>query len=477
MHQLMNPIRRARENNVDAWIPELWAQAGLLQLRENMVVQRLVNTDFSSTLAQFGDIVNTRRPQEFKAKRKHRSTNVAIQDAIGDNVAIPLNQHIYNSFLIHDVDSAKSFQELHDEFLVPSMRALAREVDLILMAQWIRFRRNGAGDLATAASKAGVIAVDERFNVNKAPPQGRNLIINPATNSTLLNLPEFSEVDKTGDTAGLRDASLGRKFNQQIWMAQNTPTVSAAYQPAAAVGAINNGAGYPVGSTVLTVDGFTGDDAPIGSYVTIAGDDRPLQVTARTLTSAAVTSITVEALQSAVLDDAVITAYTPTALVNQAVAPTGYAVDHGEAIVYDAAGAGKAPQIGQLISFGNVSGQAEYGIIDVTDNGDGTGEIWLDRPLEAAVANNAPLNLGPSGSFNLGLLRDAMTFVMRPLGAPRGGGANAATASDPDLQSTVRVVFAYDHLQQATVVTADFLCGVQLLDVNLGAVFYTNDSL
>lgn len=469
---LIKVVKPAFDNNVDAYIPEQWANAGLMQLRENMVLSAHVNTDFNTQFARFGDVINTRRPNEFVAKRKARGSNITIQDATADNVAIPLDQHIHTSFKIHDVDSSKSFKELHDEFLVPGIRSLARKADLILAGQWPRFRANGAGTLASAASKAGVISVGSKMNVNKAPVANRNIFINPATHGTLIGLSEFSEVDKVGDTMGLREASMGRKFGLNFWMGQNIPSIAASSAPATVAGAVNNSGGYSAGTTVITVDGFTGDDAPDGCYVTIAGDDRPRRVASTTLTSGVTTEITLsDAIEASVDNNAVVTVYGGP-LVNLV---AGYAAGYDELIAYDAAGAGKAPQVGQLISFG--TGTAEYAVIEVNDNGDGTGTILPDRPLAAAVTNNTRINLGPDGSFNMCIHPNAMTLVMRPLAPPRGGGAFSATAMDMALKASVRVTFSYDHLAQATVVTLDFLAGIQLLDVNLGAVLYSNDAI
>ena len=49
-------------NDNDAFIPEMWAQEGLMILEKALVTSRLVYTDFSSAIANFGDTINTRRP-------------------------------------------------------------------------------------------------------------------------------------------------------------------------------------------------------------------------------------------------------------------------------------------------------------------------------------------------------------------------------------------------------------------------------
>lgn len=73
-------------------------------------------------------------------------------------------------------------------------------------------------------------------------------------------------------------------------------------------GAINNVAGYPIGTTVLTVDGFTGA-VETGGRLLLGG--RYYVITAHTETTGNTTSITIASpgLKASVLDDAVIVAY------------------------------------------------------------------------------------------------------------------------------------------------------------------------
>src|SRR5690606_34329917 len=92
-------------NDNDAFIPEVWAQEGLVILEENMVAANLVHRDFQNEIAKFGDVVNTRRPGTFKIKRKVDGVTLTQQDANATNVRVPLDQWLYNSFTIKDGDS------------------------------------------------------------------------------------------------------------------------------------------------------------------------------------------------------------------------------------------------------------------------------------------------------------------------------------------------------------------------------------
>ena len=97
--------------------PELWAHEGLTMLEENMVMANLVHRDFEDTIAKFGDVVNTRRPGEFKIRRKTDGSPLNQQDATAINVPVPLDQWFYRSFVIRDGEGSKSFQDLTDIYL------------------------------------------------------------------------------------------------------------------------------------------------------------------------------------------------------------------------------------------------------------------------------------------------------------------------------------------------------------------------
>ena len=94
---LSQPFTACYENDLDAFIPELWADEGLHMLEDNLVMANMVHRDFENQIAKFGDVVNTRRPGEFKIRRKKDGTTLVQQDAMATNVQVPLDQWFYSS--------------------------------------------------------------------------------------------------------------------------------------------------------------------------------------------------------------------------------------------------------------------------------------------------------------------------------------------------------------------------------------------
>ncbi len=449
-----------------AWVPELWAAETLNLLYENMIVAGLVHTDFSSEVASFGDVVNTRRPGKFVAKRKVKGDNVTIQAATAERVPVPLNQHVHTSFLIEDGEESKSFVDLIDEYLRPAAKSLATHVDRMLLSNVYQFLDNSVGDLGSldnTNAKRSILDVRAEMNTNLVPDDGRHLIYGVSSETEVLDTDIFLTADKVGDDGtALRTASLGEKLGFLHWMAQNTPGPASA---TFTVEADDLSADTAAGETVIPVD--AGGTYTAGGYITFESDVRPYRITDITVNDLTVDRPIRVDLVAATED---INRY-HTGLVDLASDPVASAYDAGYArdIYVDG---GVTPQIGQLVSFATAAGAAidgEYGILAVEDIGGGVFAITLDRPLEAAIANNDVVGYGPEGDYNFALRRDALALVIRPLQTPRSGaGAISAIAEMDGL--AIRITITYQGLGQGHLVTLDFLCGTKVLDVDQGAV-------
>ena len=450
-----------------AFNPERWARESVLILIEQMVAASLVHRDFENIFQQFGDLVNTRQPGEFEAVRKERGDSVTVQDATATNIQVPLNQHSHVSFEIEDIDESVSFKSLIDEYISPAAQAMARFADKVVLYQAYQFLENQAGSLGGLTTGNAVsLIVDARtvMNRNKAHTQNRNIIWGTDAEGLVIQNSVFHEADKRGDTDGLKEASIGRKLMWDHWMAQNTIQIEQAdhvYQ----TGAVDE-TNANKGDLTVVIDGITGLTGTavvtVGQWCTIAGKIH--QITAVDVDTDPTLLTLAYPLHENVADNSVVNLLDKGAVDFAA----GYAAGYGKGILVDdaAAALGVEPQVGQLVSFG--AGAQRYAIIRVV-TGSTEHTIFLDRPLEAAIADNATVNYGPAGGINFGFHRNALTLAIRPLKAPPAGtGARSGNAS---LNSaTNRVTFTYDGHAQSLLTTFDYLLGVKVLDVDLGVV-------
>jgi hypothetical protein len=95
----------------------------------------------------------------------------------------------------------------------------------------------------------------------------------------------------------------------------------------------------------------------------------------------------------------------------------------------------------------------------------------LDRPLVAAIADDAAVSVGPAGNYNFALQRNALALVTRPLAIPmEGTGARSAIVAYNGF--AMRCVITYDGHGQGHLVTLDSLAGIAVLELANGAIMY-----
>lgn len=456
-----------------AWVPEVWAQESLAILEENMVIGRLVYTDFSDDIASFGDVVNTRKPGTFTARRKGVNDDVTVQAATATNVPVTLDQHVHTSFMIRDGEESLSFKDLVKMYLQPAAKSLAEHIDRILLGQVYQFLDNQVADDPdiTADIKDNMLDLRKEMNDNKVPMDGRNLILTSATETEALKLDLFISAEKVGDEGtALRKASLGEKVGFSTFMCQNAPSIATGTYttPADGVTGDINQTDITAGDTTLTVVTDATSIMEPGMYVTFEDDGGVYR-----LTTVAATLLTLDRpLLSDLADNTDVNYYTRGTIdLAGHVGTSAYPIGYDKQINVDSA-EGVVPQVGQLVGFAsdatpNVVITGEYCIIAVDANGVDY-FITLDRPLEAALIEDDMVDFGPIGQFNFAFDEGALALVVRPLALPKVGTALAGVSSYNDL--AMRVVITYDGTAQGHLVTMDLLCGVEVLDVNRGAV-------
>ena len=447
----------ARANDNTALIPEVWAQEALLFLENNMVAAQLVHRDFENKIASYGDVVNAHRPAGFEAKRKVDGDDVTVQDATVTKVPVKLDQHWHTSFIIYDGEESKAMTSLMDYHARPAMSSIAQAIDQVVLGQAYEFMGTTSGKLGTAATKASIIAARGGMTNNKAPLTGRVFLINPDTEGDLLNIDDFVNANTVGDNgSALREGHIGRKHGFDFFVSQNVPTIASGNTVVA--GAINNG-NVAAGSTVLTVDGFTGAPARIlGSWCTIGKDMTPQRITGSgNNTGGDLIQITVSpGLRYATEDDEVVTIYTPGSINLGG----GYASGWAKPLVTN--NFSVAPKSGQLVSFGTAADV--YGAVGTPT----TTSLSVNRSLDALLNDTANVNIGPAGSYNFAFHRDAVALVSRPLAKPQG--VSSAVVNYNGL--SIRATITYEGRAQGHLVTLDLLTGVKTLDTNLGAVMF-----
>ncbi len=472
------------DNDNTAFIPELWAAEGLAILQENMVIANLVHRDFENEIRQFGDVVNTRRPGTFQIRRKADGDTLQSQDASATNVKVPLDQWFYTSFTIKDGEASKSFQDLVDIYLRPGMMTIARSVDRAVLGHVWGFlgapttRVGRLANLTSQNSKDYVLEAREQLNVNKAPLEGRNLVLAPVSETALLKNELFIAAQMRGDFGtALESATLGRILGFDTYMDQNVNSASLGNCNVDTTGTVTSAlaAGVAPASQAVTLADYA---VNVGEFAVVAGNDQPTYITAATTTgTAGVTgSGTTTAITLNEPNKYATAAAAPLTVYKACQSSAAYAAGYVEELVLTGFGSAP-PQIGQLVAFGTGAGRATYTVIesyqsDASGNPSTTGTyqaIYVDRPLDNAINANDLCYPGPAGALNMAFHRNAIALVTRPLAIPNNAmGVLSHVGVYNDI--AMRVSMQYSIQSGGTVVNLDILAGVAILDTNLCVV-------
>jgi len=446
----------------DAFVPEIWAREALEILFENMVVSNLVHRDFESEIAKYGDTVHTRKPAESKIMRRTDDTTVSTlnQSTSSTDVPVVLNQWQNQTFCIKPGEMSLSMQDLVQTYLAPRVKVMARAVDRAVLGRMAASfgvtnatRSGKLNGLTSTTAYNSVVELDQILNQNKAPQDGRNLLLAPSAKAALLKSDNFIKALDRGDgSSPITTAQLGTILNFSTYLSQNVNQVLTG----ADITQFAIDASAVAAETAVIPAAAVSTTATVGEYCTVSGDDQPSYISAVSNS----TSFTLaEGLKYGVLASAIATRHNKCAVAATAVA--GYA----EGISLKSHASGKGPQVGQLISFCDVTTGANrhtYTVIEVVTTATTTSTVLLDRPLDRTITQDSTVVCpGPYGAINPAFHRNCLALVTRPLAVQTGAGMLSAVHSDSGIGISICM---QDVINEGRKVAIDMLFGTAVLD-------------
>lgn len=436
-------------NSVSDLTAEKIAFEGLAILVETPVLSGYVATDFQNQVADPGDVVRAPYPVEMTANRIPEGSSATVNNLTTGSHLVTLNQHISQAFSIGDREQQRSFVEISEFFIAPAVRSMANMANDIIQGEKYRSYKSTVGKIGTALAYTDILAAGKLQTKANVPAIGRNMFIGADAGADIRNMDKFVDNVSSTDPSLVRMGAIGAINGYMVHETNSFSSVDASTRVTGAV----NSASMVKGTTSVTVDGFSAA-ITTGSWCTI--DGVPYRITGTTGGSTP-TAIAIESpgLRDAVANDAVVYVYTP-AVVNTG---TTYPVGYEGAIGWDGA---VTPKIDQGVSFGTDGDP--YSIIAVSST-----EIWLNRPVDVAIANDVSAFLMPAGNYGLGLYRNSIQLVNRPLALPRANqGVDAYVASG--MGWSIRVMSSYDILAKKTTYAMDFIMGIATIDENANVI-------
>ncbi|SFG92352.1 P22 coat protein-gene protein 5 [Desulfotomaculum arcticum] len=255
--------------------PSIIAKEAMMQLKNNTVMANLVHRDYSNEfVAGVGNTITIRKPATFEAKEFDSTAGIQIQDATEGSETVVLDKLLDVSFEVTAEQLTLDIQNFSEQLLTPAMQSFANKIDQYLLGLYIDVP-DYYGTAGTTPSAVGDITNTRMIlNVNKAPFENRNLVIDPINENSFLQIAGFYEADKVGDNGtALREASLGRKFGFDIFTDQNVQTHTKGTLTADA-GTLKVKGAVSANSTQFIIDGtnLTGTLVK-GDLLTISGNN------------------------------------------------------------------------------------------------------------------------------------------------------------------------------------------------------------
>lgn len=294
-------------NTLTEVIPKLLAQ-GLLALRQQAIMPRLVNRGYEVMAGQKGSTVDIPIPSAVTVQDvTPAATPPSTADVAPTRVSIALSSWKEAPFYLTDKDMLESMMGTIPMQASEAVKAIANQLDADIMALY-KDVYGFAGTAATTPFATDVSAYTagarKILNQQLAPMDDRRVVLDPAAEANALGLRAFQDASFRADTAGIINGQIGTKLGADWFMDQNVVSHVAGTNNQAYL--INNGAGYPTGTKTVTTDTGTGTilAGDILSFSGVTGT----YVVVSTVGGGTVTSITFEpGLAGAVVDNATIT--------------------------------------------------------------------------------------------------------------------------------------------------------------------------
>ena len=170
---------------VDAAIPEFWANVALGALKANTVMANLVNRDYSDAVATKGDVVNVIQRGNLVVNDKQTGKQITLQTPTNSKIPVTLDKHKEISWLIEDTASAKAIQSAVD-YVTDAAIALGEQIDKDLLSLYSALTLQ-SGTATTDLSVATILDAREKLNIAKAPVAGRYFVISPQDETALIS--------------------------------------------------------------------------------------------------------------------------------------------------------------------------------------------------------------------------------------------------------------------------------------------------
>jgi hypothetical protein len=291
-------------NTITSIMPKILA-AALLALREQAIMPRLVNFNWSNETAKRGSTIDVPLPA---AQAVSDVTPGAVPppqvDHAPTTVQIILNNWKKSNFYLTDkelgeIDPNAAFYPMQTS---EAVRQLANQVnsDVFLLYKDVYGYTGTAGTTPFAIgsgnfpnSPTDAINLRKVLNAQLAPPDNRRAVLSLDAEANALGLPAFANFEQTGDQGVKIEGRLGRKFGLDWYYDQGNPTHTAGTITTGLISKAATAVALGLKTLLATTAASTGACAlKAGDIILFAGDSQTYVLTADATQASASTDVT-----------------------------------------------------------------------------------------------------------------------------------------------------------------------------------------
>lgn len=202
--------------------PDVIARAALANLYENAVLAGLVHRDYEADFSgKVGDTITVRKPPVFVADEFNRGAGIQVQNATETGVPVELDTILDVSVEVTDEEMTLDIVDFSAQVANPAMEAIIQGIDARLAQGFV----DNAGAPVEVAAAVDLVDAATALTANLVPLSDRHAVHGSVLSGILQKDPLFHQADQRGDTVGLIEASIGRKFGLDNYTDQHFDTL------------------------------------------------------------------------------------------------------------------------------------------------------------------------------------------------------------------------------------------------------------
>lgn len=223
-------------NQLSAVVPKLLAQ-GLMALRENAIMPRLVNSGYSEMAGEKGSTIEIPIPSAIVAKSVNANSVADDSDPFEvTSIALPLTEWKEASFTLTDKELLEVQSGTIPMAASQAIRALANDVDNYILSLWSKIPHVIVAPGTTPFDPSTFSASDARtlgmtdvakvmtsLNKSLANPEDRRFVVDPIAYGNLVQMRGFQDMSWSGSLSEIIEGKLSRKLGFDWFLSQNLP--------------------------------------------------------------------------------------------------------------------------------------------------------------------------------------------------------------------------------------------------------------